>query len=38
MEALFTILGTMFGPWAWVVLAAVAGALTGYGIRQVRKR
>ena len=37
MDALFALVGTIFGPWAWVVLAAVAGALTGYGIRQVRK-
>ena len=37
MEALFGLLGTIFGPWAWVGLAALAGALTGYGIRQARK-
>ena len=37
MEALVGLIGTIFGPWAWVALAAVAGAITGYGIRQARK-
>jgi hypothetical protein len=37
MDATFALIGAIFGPWSWVAMAALAGALTGYGIRQARK-